>query len=320
MIILHKLNVGIELHCITSDKSPLPDHLTEICSSIHLYPCVQTKFPWFKALNEPIAVNTELEAAIGSDDHPLLLESISLVKMLGESSMDNRRVVVRVQPGEACQLKEFNKELWYACECRKDAETIAASVGHDQVAYLPVFSPWQDILCETGTGNLCLYHGDLSNPDNEQAATWLLQKVFTKIKIPFVIAGNAPSRRLEKQAHFCQHTCMVRDPSQSEMDDLVRKAHIHVLPSFRKEVRGTSVKLIHSLHEGRHCIANDAMVEGTGLEEACHIGTTANAFASIILQLFHQPFPVEEITLRKRLFATTYNNEVNARKLIQWLW
>lgn len=135
-----------------------------------------------------------------------------------------------------------------------------------------------------------------------------------------MIAGNNPTRRLEKQAHFCQHTCLVRDPSQAEMDDLVRKAHIHVLPSFRKENRGTSMKLIHSLHEGRHCIANDAMVEGTGLEEACHIGTTANAFASIVLQLFHQPFPAEEITLRKRLFGTTYNNEANARKLIQWLW
>ena len=83
---------------------------------------------------------------------------------------------------------------------------------------------------------------------------------------------------------------------------------------------GTSIKLHSCIIEGRHCMANDAMVEGTGLEEACHIGTTANAFASIILQLVHQPFPAEEIHCVNDYWQLQYNNEMNARKIIQWLW
>jgi hypothetical protein len=62
------------------------------------------------------------------------------------------------------------------------------------------------------------------------------------------------------------------------------------------------------------------MVEGTGLEAACHIGANANAFASIVLQLYHQPFTAEEIRLRKKLLGDTYDNEKNASKLIPYLW
>ena len=167
---------------------------------------------------------------------------------------------------------------------------------------------------------MCLYHGNLSVPENEEAALWLLCKVSTKARIPFVIAGKKPSRRLQKLAGLCQHTCLVADPCETEMNDLVRKAHIHVLPCFNKSVTGIRLKLLHSLFEGRHCVVNEAIVAGTGLEGACHIGSNANAFASIITQLYHQPFTKEEIILRKRLLGTTYDNEKNTRMLIQWLW
>ena len=125
---------------------------------------------------------------------------------------------------------------------------------------------------------------------------------------------------MQKQAQLCQHTCLVADPTETEMTDLVRKAHIHVLPCFNKNITGIRLKLLHALFEGRHCVVNSPMVQGTGLEDACHIGSNANAFASIIAQLRHQPFTGEEINLRKRLLGNTYDNERNTRQLIQWLW
>ena len=169
-------------------------------------------------------------------------------------------------------------------------------------------------------GSLCLYHGNLSVAENEEAATWLLQKVFSKIKKPFVIAGKKPSKRLEKMVHAQQHTCLVADPTDEELNDLIRKAHVNILPCFNKTSTGIRLKLLHALFEGRHCIVNDQMVKGTGLEPACHIGTNSEAFASIITQLYHQPFTYEEIVLRKKLFGDTYNNEKNTRQLIPYLW
>ena len=62
------------------------------------------------------------------------------------------------------------------------------------------------------------------------------------------------------------------------------------------------------------------MVKGSGLEGLCHIGTNANAFASIITQLYQQPFTNEEKQLRRNVLGDTYDNEKNTRLLIQYLW
>ncbi|TMI80556.1 MAG: glycosyltransferase, partial [Bacteroidetes bacterium] len=142
--------------------------------------------------------------------------------------------------------------------------------------------------------------------------------VFTKIKVPFVIAGKNPSRRLSKWAHLCQHTCLVADPSEKEINDLVQKAHINILPSFNST--GIKLKLLHALYKGRHCVVNDAAVEGSDLEATCHIGNNANALASIISQLYHQPFGEEEIKLRTRVLGEMFNNESHAKQLIAWLY
>ena len=202
-------------------------------------------------------------------------------------------------------------------------ETISVLKGDyclHNVEFLPTFPAWQKVTGEEGIGNLCLYHGNLSVPENEEAALWLVCKVFTRVRVPFVIAGKKPSKRLQKVAHLCQHTCLVADPSEAEMNDLIRKAHINVLPCFNKNITGIRLKLLHALYEGRHCVVNDPMVSGTGLEPTCHIGTNANAFASIITQLYHRPFGEEEIRLRKQLLCSVYDNEKNTRQLIQWLW
>src|SRR5690606_22422137 len=225
---------------------------------------------------------------------------------------------------ESRLLKRYNRKLpnecIYACVSKEDISVLKNDYHLDKVEFLPTFPAWQEITGETGVGNLCLYHGNLSVPENEKDALWLLCKVFTTVRVPFVIAGKKPSRRLQKMAHLCQHTCLVADPSETEMNDLVRKAHVHVLPCFNKNITGIRLKLLHALFQGRHCVVNEPMVEGTGLEDACHIGAGSNAFASIIAQLYRKPFGEEELRLRERLLCSTYDNERNTRKLIQWLW
>jgi len=210
---------------------------------------------------------------------------------------------------ESRLLKKYNYNLpadcMYVCVSQNDIRVLKNDYSLPNVEFLPTFPAWQRVTGEEGVGNLCLYHGNLSVPENEEAALWLVCKVFTKVRVPFVIAGKKPSKRLQKVAHLCQHTCLVADPSETEMNDLIRKAHINVLPCFNKRITGIRLKLLHALFQGRHCVVNDPMVAGTGLEPTCHIGTNANAFASIITQLSHQPFVIEEIRLRKQLLCST---------------
>jgi len=219
---------------------------------------------------------------------------------------------------ESRLLKLYEKKLAgkypILAVAEKDVHTYQQKFNAKQIWQLPVFVPWNEIKCREGMGTYCLYHGNLSVEENEKAAIWLLQNVFNDLKVPFVIAGKNPSATLEKVAHQAEHTCLVGNPAEDEMRDLISKAQMNVLPSFNET--GVKLKLINALFNGRHCVVNDAAVEETGLAPACHTGTNAESFKQIIIQLYHQPFTEEEKTLRQKILCGTYNNKLNAQKLI----
>lgn len=346
---LKEAGIRIHLHYFSYNERGMPNELNQFCETIHVYER-KTGYKGFSTGLPYIIssrMNEELVENLEKDDYPLLLEGLHCTGILSRLDVSNRKVVVRMHNEESTYYKElaraerslvkkiyfqresrlirhYNTQLpancVYECITKTDAEFLQTEYHLRQAYFLPAFPSWQQVSGEEGMGNLCLYHGNLSVPENEEAAMWLLQKVFSKIRKPFVIAGKRPSKRLEKMAHLFQHTCLVADPGESELNDLIRKAHINVLPCFNQHTTGIRIKLLHALFEGRHCVVNPPMVKGTGLEGACHTGTTADAFASIIAQLYHQPFTGEEITLRKKLLEETYNNRKNTRELIQYLW
>ena len=346
---LHQLDIGIHLHYFSYNERGTPNELNQFCESIHVYDRENIRQGF--SLGTPHIVasrsNEILVNRLNENNHPVLLEGIHCTGILSRLERSNRNVVVRMHNEESIYYKELAraesnivKKLYflresrllkkyshhlpddcrYACVSDNDVRILKEEYQLPDVNYLSTFPAWQRVTGQEGQGNLCLYHGNLSVPENEEAALWLLCNVFTKARLPFVIAGKAPTKRLQRAAELCQHTCLVADPSETELNDLVKKAQVHVLPCFNKRVTGIRLKLLHALFEGRHCVVNDSMVSGSGLSDACHIGTNASAFASIISQLYYQPFTREEIILRKNLLGDTYDNEKNTRQLIQWLW
>jgi len=344
---LHKEGLKIHLHYFNYNHRDA-ERLKDYCETIRAY---SRKSSWkaFTFFSIPYIVssriNDELVIDLNKDEYPVLLEGIHCTGVVEKIKGANRRIVVRVHNDEStyyrnlasCEKNLFRKIYFYnesrllrkyqarlpegvlyLCLSKKDVTSFVDRYKIGSVDYLPPFSSWSSVSSKEGVGNFCLYHGNLSVAENERAACWLLDKVFTKIKVPLVIAGKHPSRRLRKWANLCQHTCLVADPSEKEMNDLIQKAHINILPSFNRT--GSKLKLLHALYKGRHCIVNPAAVEGAELEEACHIGHSANAIASIILQLHHRPFGEEEIDLRKRILHEKFNDECNAKKLIEWLY
>lgn len=345
----HKLGIRIHLHYFSYNDRGNPNELNQFCETINVYKrdCVPSSLSLKTPFIVSSRINEQLIERLQQDDYPVLLEGIHCTGILPRLNLRTRKIIVRMHNEESIYYKElamaehslFKKIFFYnesrllkkythhlphdciyACISENDIQLLQHDYKLDKVKFLPAFPSWQKVNAQEGQGCICLYHGNLSVIENEKAALWLLCEVFTKARVPFVIAGKKPSKRLQKLAGLCQHTCLVADPAESEMNDLVHKAQIHVLPCFNKKVTGIRLKLLHALFEGRHCVVNQQMVEGTGLEDACHIGSTANAFASIITQLYHQPFTREEIILRKQLLGSTYDNEKNAHQLIQWLW
>jgi len=344
---LHKAGVEISLHYFSYGKKGNPNELNGFCKTINTYER-KVGLKGF-SLKQPYIVSSrvsdELVKNLQKDNDPVLLEGIHCTAVLDQLDLNNRKVMVRLHNDEADYYKALAhnsssllKKLYYRFESRllhkyehnlpkgpvyaaiAQSETFHFKNGHgiENVIHIPAFTPYHQVTGEEGIGNFCLYHGNLSVPENEKAATWLLTKVFSKIKVPFVIAGKNPSRRLDKLAHLCQHTCLVANPSETEINDLVRKAHINILPSFSST--GIKLKLLHALFEGRHCVVNDAMIDNTDLESTCHRGSNAAALASIIVQLRNQPFTGEEITIRQNVLNEKYDNDRNARIIIQHLW
>ncbi len=344
---LYKAGIKIHLHYFTYNHRGNPNELNQFCEKINTYER-KTGIKGFSITKPYIVssrINNELISNLNKDNCPVLLEGVHCTGILPEINTSNRKIVVRLHNNESAYYRYLSvsaknvfkkiyfrfesfllrnyesslpKNCLYACITRKDEEFFKNKNGLKNSFYLPAFTPYREVNSPEGIGNFCLYHGNLSVSENEKAAVWLLTKVFSKIKVPFVIAGKNPSRRVDKLAHLCQHTCLVANPSSSELNDLIKKAHINILPSFSDT--GIKIKLLHALFEGRHCITNEAMVNGTGLEAACHTGGSANAIAAIVMQLHHQPFSAEEIRIRKHLLGNTFHNEANARQLIQYLW
>lgn len=349
IMMFKKMDIAIHLHYFSYNERGTPNELNQFCKTINVYERKKKQTVFFSKLPYIVSsrISKELIDNLKKDNHPILLEGLHCTGILSTLNLHERRVVVRMHNEEATYyeelagattslikklyyfqesklIKKYNyklpKECVYACVSAEDILKFKNYYELKNSITIPIFPSWQKVIGEEGLGNLCLYHGNLSVAENEKAAIWLIKNVFSKIKTPFVIAGKNPSNRLKKMAHLFQHTCLVANPSDNELNDLIRKAQINILPDFTKKSTGVKLKLLHALYEGRHCLVNGQMVKGTGLESACHVAENSNAFASIILQLFHQPFTNEEIRLREKLFGDNFDNEKNCRLLIPYLW
>jgi len=338
---LHQMGVQIHLHCFTQGRAP-QEELNKYCVSVNYYERKKniTSF----SLQLPFIVKSrkhdELIANLKKDNYPVLLEGIHCTYYLHSSELNNRKVVVRLHNVEFEYYKQlakneprFLKKLYFYNESRllfKYEKSIANKAGFIAVSdqdvklyrqlfnakniyYLPVFIPHTLAVGKEGKGCFCLYHGNLSINENETAVTWLLENVFNTLDIPFVIAGKDPSKKLLDLAHQHKHTCIVANPTEKEMQDMIAKAQLHVLPSFNNT--GVKLKLLNALFNGRHCIVNPAGVEGSGLEEACIIAPDAVMFKKAVETMYQLGFTEPEKEKRQGILQRLFNNEGNGKKL-----
>ena len=343
---LHQQGIKIHLHCFEYGRGK-QDELSKYCEEVFYY----KRRRGLKAfsLGLPYIVssrkNKELLANLLKDDYPVLLEGIHCTYYLYKNKLPGKKVLVRLHNVEfeyysqlAKSTTSFFRKTYFLIESYllkkyeekvlskaifiavslKDAVVYEREFNATDIRFLPVFLPCTSINSKEGKGNYCLYHGNLSVAENEKAATWLLQHVFSKLSIPFVIAGKDPSEKLIRSLKTKTNICLVANPDESEMCDLISKAQINILPSMN--ATGIKLKLLNVLFNGRHAIVNDATVKGTGFGPACHVAGNASGFKSIVTQLYHRPFTEDETVLRNSLLQNVFDNKKNAERLIQWIW
>ena len=347
IVSLHRAGIKIHLHCFTAGRLP-QDELDKYCESVNYY--CRKKFPQGISPGLPYIVssriNKELLKNLQQDDYPILMEGVHCTYYLFNGALKNRKVFVRLHNVEynyyqnlATHENNFFKKLYFKRESYllkryekkiatkatfwpvsiSDTELYKKEFGANHIDFLPVFVPWKEVLMhDNRKGSFCLYHGNLAVNENEKAAEWLLKEVFNDINIPLVIAGKNPSEHLEKLAHVNTNTCLVSNLPEKEMQDLIKKAQVNILPSLNST--GVKLKLLNALYNGRFCLVNEAASEGVAVDNLCHIADDAASFKKLAVELYNMPYQNETTTHRQAVLNASYNNDKNAQQLIEWIY
>lgn len=347
IVALHKAGVNIHLHCFTEHNRQQPE-LNKFCEKIFYYPRkkgvagLSMRLPYIVASR----MDKNLWKNLEQDNFPVLIEGIHAAGWLLNCNPSERKIILRLHNVEhdyyrhlfrsssstinriyyhfeSVLLRKFEKKIAgiphrILAVSEQDVKTYKQLFGVKNIEVLPVFTGFTNDNPPSGTGYFCLYHGNLSVPENEKAVAWLLNEIFFDAEVPFVIAGKNPSPELKQFIAQFGNAKLVSDPSAEKMRSLIADAQCNVLPSFN--ATGIKLKIINALFHGRHCIVNNAAVKGSGLESICHIVKTPQQFRETINRLLESPLEEEEIVARKKVLKDLFDEDQNCAKLIQQIW
>lgn len=338
---LHEVGCQITLHCFQyGDRIPSSE-LVQHCTKVYYYP----RQTGLKGLHYslPYIVSSrrsqQLLHNLNMDEYPILFDGLHTTFLINEPALANRKKILRVHNIEATyyqhlgmQEKDFLKKLYYFFESgrlisyEKTLHSIDTFVSISKTEYdffkqhypkakhsfIPAFHANKAVESLEGKGEYALYHGNLSVIENEQAALFLIKEVFSKTKFPLVVAGKNPSMALlQMQTNQIQ---IVANPTDDDMLQLLKKAHVHVLPAMQNT--GLKLKLLHALYTGRFCICNANMLEGSNLENCVIKAESVEEWRQQLNQVIHQSFSNEDIKHR-RICMESFDNVANAHRFLE---
>ena len=337
---LSESGVKVHLHCFEYGRGE-----QEILNRCHEVKYYKRDTSFAKQLSLiPFIVNSrrseELVKDLLQDDYPILCEGLHTTAVLTDKRLKNRKIYIRAHNVEHDYYKGLGdsekcawKRLYYYAEAwklrryepvlknaagifaisQKDAEYFEKHY-HD-VMLVPGFSAADSVCSETGRGEYVLYHGNLTVRENEDAARWLIENVFSELDLQCIVAGLNPSDKLHKLAGKYSNVTLVANPDDAEMIDLLRQAQVNILVT--NQPTGLKLKLLNALYNGRFCLVNSDMVKGTSLERLCVVADNPEQMIAEIKRLMEEDFTKEDIEERDEQMRQLYNNEENARIIIE---
>lgn len=334
---LHKIGIKIHLHCFFKNRLDQKE-LEKYCEKVDYYKRKKiTAVSFLLPFIISSRTDSRLLRNLQNDKYPILFYGTHCTYNLYKNKINDRQVFLRLLNIEHIYYdylskheSHFLKKLYYTIETRllKKYENKIANKAYvfslstqdirnykhlydaSKINFLPAFLPYDYLKSEVGKGSYCLYHGNLSVNENENAALWLIENIFNTLNIPIIIAGKNPSEKLKLVAKNYNNVSIVESPTDENMQLLIVNAQINILPSFNNT--GVKLKLFNALFNGRHCLVNLAGVEGSGLNELCNIAETATDFKKEILFLFDKSFEETAMQRRGTALKKLYNNEASA--------
>lgn len=335
--------IKIHLHCIEYPGRDRTSELNKYCFSVDYY---YRKTGIISALScKPYIVcsrrSSELLKNLQKDNYPILFEGLHSCFYLTDNSLKNRIKIYResniehlyyfnlfkVEKNilnkiyfllESWKLYYFQKILKHAdlmlAVSKKDTEYLQKTFPKNKVVYLPSFHANENPQIIRGKGKYALYHGNIEVPENAYAAEYLIKEVFKNVDIPLIIAGMNPPEKIRKLVNRSKNVELISNPHNEKMFELIKNAHVNVLVTF--QATGLKLKLLNTLYNGRFCLVNDKMLNGTALHELCEIANDSKQLTASLKKIFECSFDQKDIDLRNIKLNGLYSNKLNAEKLI----
>ena len=331
ILAFRQTNVDVILHCFTKNRAS-SSKLNNLCKKVYYYkrkPVLSFKLPFIVASRS----NKNLLNNILQNDYPVICEGLHTTAFLNELKSKGIKVYVRTHNIEheyyghlALNEQNYLRKLFFNREAilLKNYETVLKkatgvfSISQQDCDYFKqlqsnstVVYPFhlnRKITSKAGKGNYILIHGNWSVNENSSALEFLMSNVLPHINGDIVVAGKSPSRHIARQIQRLKNTKLMANPTHEQMEDLINNAHIHLL--YTAQNTGIKLKLINALFAGRHCVANDLMVNETNLRNICHMANTDAQMIKTCNDLLTTPFTQNQVSQRE-IALLPYTNIYN---------
>ena len=341
---MHQMGMKVHLHTYVYGTHQKSKELESLCASVTYYPRdFSTKYFQGWPYIVSTRFNKKMMRNIESLGFPVILEGLHtcfLVDFLKEKKIPH---VIRMHNIEwkyyqflAEVEASFVKKKYFLEEARrlrtfekciqtstilsisaKDKIYLEATYPKATVVEIPPFHQFDKIEIQEGQGEYALFHGNLSVNENEQAAIWLIEKVFMNVDFPLIITGKNPTEKLILAANALRHIEIVSNPDEEKMNDLMKNAHIHLIPN--KQPTGVKLKWINGLYTARFLMVHPEIYPGNVPDSGVYSLENNLEYIEKIKFLSQKKCSEGIIQQRAVFIMNNYNNKLNFSKMFEAL-
>jgi hypothetical protein len=285
--------------------------------------------------------NKALLKQLLKDDAPILFEGQHCTAFLNHPALENRIKLVRIHNVEHEYYMELSKveksplKAWFFKQESKklavhehvfQSATALLCISQKEQAYydkkslftdiLPVSFPLHFLVADKKK-DFTLFHGNLSVPENENTALWLVNHVASKLNHPLYIAGKNPSKRIQETIEKKHRVRLFANPSKEDLQELLKQAKAHLM--WTSQSTGVKLKLLHTLTTNGAVVVNSAMVEGTGLNDLCTEVQTEEELISFLNKAPTKPINSKEMEIRKSCLKNIFGVNKVSETFLKYL-
>ena len=339
---LSEAGIQIYLHTFEYGRGRASE-LDKYCEKVFYYKRDRSFFKGMQLTPYIVASrkNKELIKNLNASQAPVLFEGIHTTAPLKSKVFKSERTFVRMHNLEHDYYEglfraepNILKKFYYWVESKKlkryqktlnTADTILSISPADQLyfeknlktdsIFVPAFHPNEKVEHLKKKGYFALFHGDLSVWDNRKAAHFLAN-IFSRLDIPLIIAGRTDDKKLLEKIETAKNLKFISLQNQEQLDDLMQRAHINLF--WSSHASGIKIKLLNALYNGRFCLVNKPVVDGSGLEDLCEVVDDEKSLVYKAIQLMDVEFSDEQYFHRKEKMAS-YDKKHNTERLLEIL-